>query len=195
VFRPLQQAAAGGNQDVMFGADCTAPASGTSCSPGGATIETVGYTNRSSGTCLTSLAGTTGGFTPAPNTSNAPCFVSDELNITFDLSGLQIPLQGGRFGGTYVGNPATSLSSGLIYGFLEESVAESVLLPADLPAPFGGAQLSTLLPGGANNCKTAAPRGPCTVNCRDDRDIGPSAQMGWYFYLNYTGPRVTFTEP
>jgi cysteine-rich repeat protein len=195
VFRPLAQTGPGGVLDVMFGADCTAPPTGTSCTPGGATIQPVSYVNQSSGTCLMPLAGTTGGYTPAIINTNSPCFVSSQISINFDLSGLLIPLQAGQFAGTYVGSPATSLSAGLIVGFLDEVSAESILLPTSLPAPFGGAQLSSLLPGGANNCKTVPPRGPCTTACRDDRDMGPGGQMGWYFYLSYTGPRVLYSEP
>lgn len=194
VFRPLQQAMPAGTVDLQFGADCTAPAAGTSCTPGDATIQPVSYTNQSSGTCLGPLAGTTGGYAPAVPSSNAPCFGSAEINITFDISGIEIPLQGGRFGATYVGNPATSLSSGLIRGFLSETAAENVILPADLPPPFGGAQLSTMLPGGTGNCKTVPPRGPCTTLCRDDRDTGPGGEVGWYFYLGYTGPKVTYSD-
>lgn len=195
VFRPLAQASPGGSLDVMFGADCTAPVAGTSCSPGDATVQPIGYANQTSGTCLMPIAGTTGGFSPAITNTTAPCFVSDQIDISFDLSGLTIPLEAGQFAATYVGTPATSLSSGLIIGFLGETAAEGVFLPASLPAPFGGAQLSSLLPGGANNCKTVPPRGPCTTACRDDRDMGPGGEMGWYFYLNYTGPKVPYTEP
>lgn len=195
VFRPLAQASSGGSLDVLFGADCTAPAAGTSCSPGEATVQSVNYANQAAGTCLTPIGGTTGGFTPAIANTNAPCFVSEQIDIAFDLSGLLIPLQDGQFAGTYVGTPATSLSSGLIIGFLDEVTAAGVILPASLPAPFGGAQLSSLLPGGVNNCKTVPPNGPCITGCRDDRDMGPGGQLGWYFYLNYSGPLVPFTEP
>jgi hypothetical protein len=195
VFRPLAQTSPGGSLDIMFGASCTTPVASTSCTPGDATIEPVNYTNQASGTCLTPIAGTTGGYTPAITNTNGPCFVSSEINISFDLSGLVIPLQAGKFAGTYVGNPAMTLSSGLIRGFLDEATAENIFLPSTLPAPFGGAQLSTLLPGGAGNCKTVPPRGPCTSMCRDDRDTGPGGELGWYFYLNYTGTKVPFSEP
>lgn len=194
VFRPLDQTGPGGTADAVIGADCTAPASSTTCSVGGATVQPVAYTNQAAGTCLAAIPGTTGGYSPAINTTTAPCFVTGQLDVSFEFSGITIPLQGGRVAGGYVGTPATSLSQGLLYGFLDEATADLVVLPADLPAPFGGATLSSLLAGGTGNCKTAQPRGPCTVGCRDDRDIGPGGMLGWYFYLNYSATQVPFVE-
>jgi cysteine-rich repeat protein len=194
VFRPLDQSGPGGTAEALIDADCTAPLSSTSCTAGDATVQSADYTNQTTGTCLTPIGGTTGGYTPAVNSATAPCFVTEEINVSFELSGLTIPLQGGRVAGQYVGTPATSLSQGLLFGFLDEATADLVILPSDLPAPFGGATLSSLLAGGTGNCKTAAPKGSCTAGCRDDRDTGPLGGSGWYFYLNYTGNQVSFTE-
>jgi cysteine-rich repeat protein len=191
VFRPLNQAGAGGTAEAYIDADCTAPVAGTSCTPGGATVQLVDYTNQAAGTCLTSVAGTTGGYSPAVNSSTAPCFVTDQIDVTFDFSGIAIDLQDGRVAARYIGTPATALDQGLLYGFLSEATADMVILPSDLPAPFGGATLSSLLAGGTGNCKTAMPRGTCTAGCRDDRDL---TQTGWYFYLNFTGTNVTYSD-
>jgi hypothetical protein len=195
VFRPLNQAAAGGDLELNF-ADCTAPLAGTSCT-GGDTVQPAAYTNINSGTCLQPIPGTfaTGSGFPTINSPSPPCFLTEELNLTFDLDLLQIPLTGVLASITYQGNPATQISPGLLFGFLDETTADNVVIPLDVDL-VGGRTLSSLLPGGTGNCKTATPKGPCTIGCRDDRDEGPGGAMGWYFYLN-TGasPKVTYTDP
>lgn len=178
VFRPLDQAAAGGNIDVGF-ADCTTPVGAESCSFGVAPQSTT-YTNQSTGTCLQPITGTNR-FTV--KSVQAPCFVTGSVTQTFQLGGISIPLQSVRYAGTYSGDPATSLSTGLLTGFLGESDANLITLPADFPIG-PGQPLSSLFPGGAGNCSTS-----------DDRDVGPGGQIGWYFYLQYTAAAVTFTEP
>jgi len=88
-----------------------------------------------------------------------------------------------RLAATYVGNPASSLSNGLIVGFLAESTADTILLPPTVPL-FGNQPLSVVLPGGTGNCAL-----------HDDRDVGPGGALGWYFYLNFSAHRVTWTGP
>jgi hypothetical protein len=198
VFRPLAQAQAGGNFELNF-ADCTAPLVSTSCT-GGDTVQPATYSNVNSGTCLTPVPGTTtSGQGTTVLTPSAPCFVSDELSITFDFSGIQIPLSAVRGAATYEGGtPATALSAatdnGLLYGFLLESVADQILLPELAGFVPEGTPLSQMLPGGTGNCKTATPRGPCTTGCLDTRDNGPGG-LGWYFYINFGAPKVPFSDP
>ena len=178
VFRPLDQAAAGGNVDVGF-ADCTLPVGSESCSFSVAPQSTT-YSNQSSGTCLGPIAGTN---RFEVTSVQAPCFVTGNVTQTFLLGAISIPLQNVRYAGTYSGNPATVLSAGLLTGFLSESDANVIILPADFPLG-AGQPLSSLFPGGAGNCSTF-----------DDRDVGPDGQLGWYFYLQYTAAAVTFTGP
>lgn len=178
VFRPLDQVSASGNLDFGF-ADCLGPVGSELCSPGDASQSTT-YTNQSSGTCLQAIAGTNR-FAVTP--SNAPCFVTSTVNQTFVLGGISIPLQNVRFAATYSGNPATSLTSGLLVGFLREVDANQVLLPADF-AINPGQPLASLFSGGTGNCSTF-----------NDKDIGPGGQSGWYFYLHYTAAPVTYTGP
>jgi len=47
---------------------------------------------------------------------------------------------------------------------------------------LGTRTLSSLLPGGTGNCSP-----------RDDRDMN-GADRGWWFYLNFTAPRVTWVD-
>ncbi len=182
VFRPLQQTAPGGNLDIATGT-CTAPIGSTSCTPGTSSQSTT-YTNVSSGTCLSPVPGTTNGsYTPAITSVPAPCFVTAPVTQVFDLSGIQIPLENAQFSGTYGGSPATSISNGLVVGFLSETAANNIILPADL-ATIGGHTLSSVLGGGTGACGTV-----------DDRDIGPGGVSGWYFYLSYSSTKVPYSEP
>ncbi len=178
IFRPLDQAAASGNLDITF-ANCLGPVPGESCVPG-STSQSTTYTNKSTGVCLQPIAGTNR-FTV--QTTSAPCFVSASVQQTFVLGGISFPLTNVQVAGTYVGDPATSISTGLLMGFLAESDANNILLPADfLINP--GQPISTLFAGGAGNCSAL-----------NDKDTGPGGAVGWWFYLHYTAAPVTYTEP
>ena len=85
---------------------------------------------------------------------------------------------------TFVGTPATSLSNGLMRGFLSEADANATLIPASVPL-IGGRPLSSVLPGGTNACPSFS-----------DKDVGPGGVVGWYFYLNFPAQKLdedTFT--
>lgn len=188
VFRPLEQPPASGALAEIHTADCTVPFGGEVCSPGGQPPGLTSYTNQSSGTCVTPVAGTTGPgnigtYPPGISTPAADCYASQQIDTTFDLAGIQIDLENVVEGATYVGNPATSLSDGLIVGFLSKADADGIILPMDLPI-VGGQPLSNFLAGDADSCATS-----------NDTDIGPSGAVGWYFYLNFTAHEVTWTGP
>jgi hypothetical protein len=215
VFRPLNQTAgASGDVELNF-AECVPPMASTSCV--GATAQTADFTNISSGTCLAPYAGTvssgTGQTVLQPTT---PCFLTEQLNLTFDLAGLPIPLSGVRASATYQGVPATGLSNGtntgLLRGFMSETTANSVILPPDIQAPFGGQPLSTFLRGSAANdahCpsitaddrdRACAPGqtnqgDPCTTDANCVPGGVGSCELGWYFYLNFGAPNVPFSDP
>jgi hypothetical protein len=178
VFRPLNQAGAGGNMSFAF-ANCLPPVGSEVCVPGSTSQDTT-YSNQTTGTCLAPVAGTT---TKPVVSTQAPCFVSASISQTFTVGGIEIPLQNVRVAGTYSGNPATALTTGLLVGFLSETAANAIVLPADLPL-VGGSHLSALLPGGVGNCSAFS-----------SKDIGPGGVSGWYFYLQYGANLVTYTEP
>ncbi len=157
---------------------CSAPQTGTQCSETGPAATPTVSTPMPTGTCLQPLAGTTGGYTPPVADTPAPCQVSDAQDLVLDLDGFELPLQGLQSAARHLGG--SDLDAGLMRGFLSESDAENVLLPADLPL-VGGLPLSALLPGGSGNCSG-----------NDDRDIGPDGvTSGWWFYLNHESTRVT----
>jgi hypothetical protein len=53
------------------------------------------------------------------------------------VDGIPIPLQDVQVGATYVGNPATQLTNGLMRGFISETDADNTILPASLPLVGG----------------------------------------------------------
>jgi hypothetical protein len=180
VMRPLTQGSGSTDMSVFF-ADCTAPIDGTSCMPGATAAIDGTATNMASGTCLGPEAGTTSAYTPAVGSTSGSCFVSDTQQITVDLSGIPIPLTDARVAATYGGDPADSLTNGLLMGFIDEATADTTMLPSSLPL-VGGDPLSSVLAGGNGACPTT-----------DDRDMHNGAS-GWWFYLNFPAAKVTWTE-
>jgi hypothetical protein len=180
-FAPLNQSL-GSNAFDSGGADCLAPLATTACdgfassgNPGAAVLS-------ANATCLEPVADTTHGYMPQVIAATAPCFVSPSATVTLDLGGIPLPLQDVQIAATFNGVPAIGTSNGLMKGFLLESVANTTLIPADVPL-VGGLPIAQVLPGGN-------PPGP-GANCapHDDRDEH-NGQPGWWFYLNFTAPTV-----
>ncbi len=189
IFRPLDQAAAGGNADFYQG-DCPAPYPPASCGmKAGFLLQPQVYVNQSSGTCLSTITGTTrASYTPAIIDSTAPCSVTNSSTVSIDLGGIAIQLEDARIAGRYVGNPATSIIQGLMRGFVSATQADTVILPANLPI-VGGKPLKSLLRGatttGGFGCGSSA--------AADDRDDYNGTNNGWYFYMNFEAAAVTWT--
>jgi hypothetical protein len=184
IFDPLDQAGSGGT--LAFGlSSCTAPVAGTTCEQNPLAFGSYPYVNGGV-TCLGVITGTTRPYNPSVVTATSPCFVATIENITLDV-GFTIPLSDVYLAATYVGSPATSMVNGLIRGFLSETDANSVILPATFPV-VGGQPLSILLAGGD-------PPGP-GINCRSisDKDVGPGGVPGWYMYFNFTASAVPYSD-
>ncbi|MEO8605123.1 MAG: hypothetical protein ABI629_21325 [bacterium] len=186
LFRPLAQPPSTGAALEIAPADCTTPVGSEVCSPSDPPSASVAYTNQAAGTCLTPPAGTTGmnnlpgaPYLPAIASSSAPCFSTASTTLAFPLGLLTVPLQDVRASASYVGDPANQVIDGLLYGFLSETDANSLQVAVPI---LGNQTLSKFLPGGAGNCAT-----------HTAKDIGPGGQVGWYFYLNFTAHRVTYT--
>lgn len=176
IMNPLDQTNGGTGSITVAEADCTAPMSTTTCTvdSSSGTFQTGSYTTDTSSDCLDALPNTSRPYTPAIDVSAPPCFASTTLDLTINVGGILVPLTDVQVGATYVGNPATSLASGLLRGFISEDDADSILLPSDLPL-VGGDPLSSVLPGGTGCCAA-----------HDDRDTGPDGTtIGWWFYLNF----------
>jgi cysteine-rich repeat protein len=180
VFRPFSQTAATMPVEVHF-ADCTAPIGSTTCTPGGGTVTMATATNMTAGQCLTFLPGTVRPYTPAVTSPSGPCFVTSPITVTLTIGGIDIPLQDAQVAATYVGNPATSLTNGLLRGFISEADANATIIPTSFPL-VGGDPLSSLLAGGAGACPSFS-----------DKDTS-SGVMGWWFYLNFPATRVTWMD-
>ncbi|MEM9488533.1 MAG: DUF4215 domain-containing protein [Myxococcota bacterium] len=183
VFRPLAQSAPTVPMDIVF-ADCTAPAAGTTCSPpsGGPPTTTTAANNSDAGTCLGVVAGTARPYKTPVTEAVAPCFASNSETLSLDLLDVVVELTDAQVAATYVGDPATGVTNGLMRGFISETAADAVILPDDLPL-VGGQPLSSLLPGGTGNCDSG-----------DDRDVGPGGVTGWWLYLNFVAERVSWSE-
>ena len=183
VFRPLDTDAVNGRLDDGA-ARCAAPSPPASCdwtdpwllTPGTFTYDALS----ASGTCLEPLVDTSNpGYSPAISEPAAPCFWAELGEVTIDFFGVELTLHDSRVAAQFVGDPPTSLVSGLSMGFLLESDADATVLPGDLPL-VGGQPLSILFPGGTGNCAV-----------HDDRDTW-KGQSGWWIYFNFTANPVTF---
>ncbi len=182
LFRPLDSMATTERVDSVSGR-CTAPLAGTSCNrEPGSMADLIPYDGFPAGNCLEPSPGTTSGYSPAVTEPAGPCFVTQPRESILDFNGLEVPLIAGQTAATLMGDPVDALTTGLFLGFLRESDADALLLPADLPI-VGGQPLSTLLPGGTNGCASG-----------DDRDMF-MGEMGWWFYLNFEAQEVLYTGP
>ena len=182
VFRPLAQTAATSPAEIHF-PQCRTPFAGTTCSrmPSATTPVLTTATNLATGTCLTPLAGTLLPYSPAVTSPSGPCYAAGPVTVPINLGGIPITLRDARIAATYVGNPAGNTTNGLLMGFISETDANATIIPASFPL-VGGQSLSSLLPGGTGNCAT-----------HDARDMN-GAVRGWWFYLNFTAPRVTWID-
>ena len=177
-FRPLETVAVGSETVDLRGGDC---ATQNQCGPGNSSPGLRnGYSTAAMGLCLEPVAGTTSGYSPSPATPAAPCLLSSlgDIELAF-IGGVPINLQDAQLAATFQGAPTDNLADGLIFGFLLESEADAILLPADLPV-VGGQTLSSLFPGGTGNCSGT-----------DDRDTHET-ESGWWIYLDFSGSLISW---
>ncbi len=161
-------------------ADCSAPQTGTTCSP---VMEPIlgqlSTIPQDIDTCLAPLAGTTTGYLPGVTNTDPPCHSTLPQNITLNLAGIELPLENYQQSLRYQNGITTD--QGLHMGFISESVAQSVIIPPATPV-IGGQTFASLLPGGFGSCAD-----------HDDRDIGPDGQtLGWWLYFNSESDLVEF---
>lgn len=177
-FLPLDQAA-GTNLFDAGSANCTAPAATTSCDAIAPPLLAGDATLQAMGTCGQPLPGTVVHvYAPLVTNATAPCFRSVTGTLVLSINGIPVSLTDAQIAATFVGNPATSLSNGLMRGFLSEADANATLIPASVPL-IGGRPLSSVLAGGTNACPGWS-----------DKDTGPGGVSGWYFYLNFPAQKL-----
>jgi cysteine-rich repeat protein len=163
-FDPLDQDAAMLPVSIDF-ANCTMPVASTMCSTNAPGLNTV--TNRLTGECLGPLPGTIP-VGRVVNTPTGPCFVTGEItNFSIGLGGSSLRFQRTQLGAQYVGDPASSLLTGVVRAFLREADAMAVTL--------GTASFIDLLR-------------PI------DRDVVDGVS-GWWFYLSFAAEPVPYTYP
>lgn len=187
-FRPFAAAAADERLDQGMG-ECTAPLATTACDWQIPPVPfTTAYDGIAAAACAGAIAGTTSGYLPAPAQPLAPCVVSDARQLPVELLGTRVDLQDTRLSAEIAavvdlgGGFGQVLEDGLLFGFLSEADADSILLPPELPL-VGGEPLSILLPGGTGNCAAG-----------DDRDVH-LGQPGWWFYFDLAAAPVPFVGP
>ena len=171
----------------------------TSCTlPAGSTHTLATATNQgSNATCLAPVSGTTSGYSPAINSTVAPpggtCYSANAGTVTFDLGGIPITLQDAKIAGVWSGTPATGITNGLISGFMSEATANATIIPEGTTGQgaIDGEPLSELLRGGVGNCSVNGTNG---VVSGDKDTLGTGGPVGWYFYLNFSAARVSYSE-
>ena len=178
IFRPLNQSVAEVRLEVVLGADCTAPIESTTCTAGDASSIDATGSNHADSPCDVLLADTTNGdYDPAPQPAPPPCFDADAPAGVLEVGAFQLSEVAGA--ATYDGDPATRLVDGVLRGFLSEAHADATTVNTAL----GDMVLSSLLPGGTDNCAE-----------HDDRDEDAGGASGWYVYLAFTAEEVPYTE-
>lgn len=175
ILVPLDPAAKTGSLHLID-ASC---ASDTQCEPStkpGLDVQ-FAIENKSQGTCLSPMADTTSGFSPAVDVPVAPCFVTtDARDFTINLGGVSIMLTAARIGATYDGDAPGKLTHGLLMGYVTQAHAMAALLPDYLPL-LGGTPLTDYL--------------------RDqDRDKAksPNSEDGFWLYINFVATPVQYTQ-
>jgi cysteine-rich repeat protein len=201
-FDPLRQAAGTSTEADLVFPDCTDPIETTTCELPADADHTLATANNlgSRAVCLAPLAGTlTGAYSPEVVSPTAPngggvCYNANAGTVTFSLGGIPITLIDAQIAGEWFGSPATEIRDGLIRGFLSETTANETIIPEGTTGigSIDGSALSALLPGGVGNCEIDSADG------NGDKDSytppGGTAISGWYFYLNFTAVRVSYTE-
>ena len=177
LFRPLDTGTGAGLAQAVDG-ECTAPVAGTSCSAATPPAP-FQYAGQELGTCLAPLPGTVNNtYSPAISAPAGPCFVAAAGAAGAGLP-LPVPLLDSRLAASRRDNPTSGLRDGLLYGFLPESVADTLII--DVPL-IGPRPLSSLLPGGSGACAS-----------HDDRDTHEGAS-GWWMYFSFAASTVPFSE-
>jgi cysteine-rich repeat protein len=187
VHRPLDLAMSTNPMDVVIDGECMA-ATPDICQVGTGMSNPTTANNLAAGmTCYTPDSTTLNpGYMP-PNTVSGPCFVSDPIDLTVNVSGIPIPLSDARVAATYSGGlPPTQLVTGVISGFLSEADAMSTILPGSLPLVGGDTLYQHLAAGGAS--------GSSCEDGEDDRD-SYMGTTGFWFYLDFTAELVDWSGP
>jgi hypothetical protein len=181
-FPSFDPAADGGVVDVL---PALCQVADDSCTPRpGAVPERVAYVNRSSDSCLGILDGTTSNYDPPIQSTTAPCFVTDELDLVFSLGDVVLPFRNLRIAARYEMTEPATLTQGVMRGFLSEAEAETIVVPPDLGMGIGVNTLAELFPGNPGCCAT-------TELGLDDRDL-LNGVAGWWTYYNFPAAEVPF---
>lgn len=171
VFRPLDTTAASAPMAITF-PTCSAPLASTVCMEEATTTVINSVATNQASDCLDALPGTVAPYDPPVVAVPGPCFVSSAVDVTVNLGTVTLPLKGAQVAATFDGAEPTTLSTGLLRGFVTKTDADAILIP-DTVALVGGEPLSTLL--------TEA-----------DMDVEAGTD-GWWFYISLEAATVDYT--
>ena len=151
---------------------CSAPSATSQCRIPLISTASSYATQAAGDACFEPIPSTFGTYTPAIGSIAAPCWLAaPQASLDFNVVAGMVQLQNVRRAGVALANgPGARV---LIRGFLRESDANLILLPATIPV-FGGRPITILLKGGAGNA--------CSGNDKDTLAGVP----GWWFYLEQT---------
>jgi hypothetical protein len=174
IFRPLDTQAESVPAELTV-ANCKAPLPTTGCTPANQNLAFSAKVTNKNGNCFQPYAGTTGGYSPAPNNPGGRCFTSATADITLPLlAGISIPFKQGTVAASYDSAQPTKLSNGVISAFLTEEQAQNIKFPTTIPL-LGGQPISVLFKA-------------------EDMDQLSSGQKGWWLYFNFTAVLVPFSS-
>ena len=119
---------------------------------------------------------------PGLNNPQGNCFVTMPTDASLTIGGIALTLQDAKLVGQYEIDATTSevtgIKNGVLMGFLPKSLAD--VTPVNSFPLSRKPMLSTFL-GGA---------GVCVANGNTEDIDEHNGELGWWFYLNYTGGRV-----
>lgn len=173
VFRPLDTTATASAMAITF-PDCSSPLATTICTQDDTTTVVDTTATNQSADCLDSIPDTLSAYDPIVPVPG-PCFVSSAVDITVNLGTVTLPLKGAQLAATFPSADPTTLDTGLLRGFVTQTDADTILIPADV-ALVGGEPLSALL-------------------LEEDMDTGPNNGPGWWFYLSFEAGLVEYVHP
>ena len=158
--------------------ECSAPAATSQCRIPSLSTASTYATQAAGNACFEPIPGTFGTFSPSGTYSPAIGIIAAPCWLAAPQESLSLGLLAGAIQLQNVRRAGVALSTGpgvrvLVRGFLRESDANLILLPAALPL-FGGQPITRLLKGGAGNA--------CPGN---DKDM-LAGVPGWWFYLEQT---------
>jgi hypothetical protein len=131
----------------------------------------------------------------APNMASGPCFVTNQQDLTVNVSGLDIPLKDAQIAATYTvsgGAGIDRLVSGVITGFLTEADARATIIPTSVDV-IGGDSLYEHLADGRASGSSCSSRDDSVMYAPSSGSGTP--ENGFWFFLNFSADLADWRGP